>query len=320
MALAPMADVTDAAFRIIIAKHGRPDITWTEFVSADGLCSEGRDRLLIDFKYTQEERPIVAQIFGSKPENFYKSGQLIRELGFDGIDINMGCPEKSIQRQGSCAALIGNPQLAKEIIAAVKEGGGGLPVSVKTRIGLSKISLEEWLSSLLECDLAAIILHLRTRKEMSKVPAHWELMPQAVAMVKSVDESRRPLILGNGDVMNLTEAEQKIKETGADGIMLGRAIFGNPWLFNSEANSLPLEQKLAVMLEHTFLFEKLFSGIKSFDIMKKHYKAYVTGFDGAKEVRTQLMEAKSAKEILRIVLHNFPKTAEHIKNLQVQFN
>src|SRR3989338_6594520 len=160
MVLAPMANVTDAAFRTMIARNGKPDVSWTEFVSVDGLLSTGREKLLVDFWYGEDERPIVAQIFGSKPENFYKVAQLVKDLKFDGIDINMGCPEKSIQKQGSCAALIGQPKLAQEIIAATKEGGGGLPVSVKTRIGLSKITLEEWLGTLLESDLAAIILHL----------------------------------------------------------------------------------------------------------------------------------------------------------------
>ena len=299
MALAPMADVTDLAFRTIIAKYGHPDVTWTEFVSADGLCSPGKDRLMIDLQFTAAERPIVAQIFGAKPENFYKVAQMLREMNFDGIDINMGCPEKSIQKQGACAALIGNPALTKEIIQATKEGAGELPVSVKTRIGLGKIVLEEWLGTLLETDLAAITLHLRTRKEMSKVPAHWELMPEAVNMVKSIPQERRPLILGNGDVVDLAHAKQKVAETGCDGVMLGRAIFGNPWLFTGKVPTL--EEKFRVMVEHTYLFEKIFTGIKSLDLMKKHYKAYVNGFDGAKEFRMKLMEAKTASEIEQMV-------------------
>jgi len=306
-ALAPMANVTDAAFREMIAKNGRPDVTWTEFVSTDGLLSDGKEKLLVDFWYGEQERPIVAQIFGAKPENFYKAAQMIKDLKFDGIDINMGCPEKSIQKQGSCAALIGNPQLALEIIAATKEGGGGLPVSVKTRIGLGKITLDEWLATLLTVDLAAIILHLRTRKEMSKVPAHWELMPEAVAMVKVIPEYRRPLLLGNGDVMNLTEARKKCEETGCDGVMLGRGIFGNPWLFNRETpiDKILIPKRLQAMVEHTKLFEEKFSqlsiGGKAFEIMKKHYKAYVNGFDGAKELRMQLMEAETSAEVEQTV-------------------
>lgn len=316
--LAPMADVTDAAMRQVIAKYGKPDVFWTEFVSADGLCSAGKDKLLVDFLYSKEEHPIVAQIFGAKPENFFKVAQLIKELGFDGIDINMGCPERSIQKQGSCAALIGQPQLAKEIIAATKEGGGGLPVSVKTRIGLGTIILEQWLGTLLETDLAAIILHLRTRKEMSKVPAHWELMPQTVAMVKAMPEERRPILLGNGDVMTIAEAEQKVTETGIDGVMLGRAIFGNPWLFSKTQNvqNISIQEKMAVMLEHTKLFEEMFVnrpvGGKNFEIMKKHYKAYVNGFDGAKELRTKLMEAKDYKQIETLVQHFLDLSKEKV--------
>lgn len=300
MALAPMADVTDAAFRFLIAKYGKPDVCFTEFVSVEGLLSEGKNKLLVDFWYGEEQRPIVAQIFGSKPEQFEKIAKMVADLGFDGIDINMGCPEKSIQKQGSCAALIGQPKLAQEIIAATKEGGGGLPVSVKTRIGLSKITLDEWLGTLLESNLAAIILHLRTRKEMSKVPAHWELMNEAVAMVKSIPADRRPLILGNGDVMSLSEAKEKCEQTGCDGVMLGRAIFGNPWLFSGKIPSV--SEKLKVMIEHTKLFEQKFTGIKDFQIMKKHYKAYVNGFDGAKELRNKLMEqAKATSDVERIV-------------------
>lgn len=299
-ALAPMADVTDISFRTIIAKYGKPPVMWTEFVSTDGLVSPGKDKLIVDLQYTEAERPIVAQIFGSKPENFYKVAKMLFEMKFDGIDINMGCPEKSIQKQGSCAALIGQPELAKEIIQATKEGAGDLPVSVKTRIGLSKITLEEWLGHLLECDLAAITLHLRTRKEMSKVPAHWELMPQAVAMVKNISEDRRPYLLGNGDMKDLNDAEQKVKETGCDGVMLGRAIFGNPWLFKKHKPNL--KEKMDVMIEHTYLFEKLLTGYKSFDLMKKHYKAYVNNFDGAKDLRLKLFEeAKAAADVERIV-------------------
>jgi len=307
MALAPMANVTDAAFRHMIAKHGKPDVFWTEFVSTDGLMSEGREKLLVDFWFGEDEHPIVAQIFGAHPENFFQVAKMIQELGFDGIDINMGCPEKSIQKQGSCAALIGNPQLAAEIIQATKEGAGNLPVSVKTRIGLSKITLEEWLGFLLKQDLAAITLHLRTRKEMSDVPAHWELMPQAVAMVKATPANRRPLLLGNGDITTLTEAEKKCLETGCDGIMIGRGIFGNPWMFNRESpiDKIPISKRLEAMIEHTKLFEEKFSNLKiggkNFEVMRKHYKAYVNGFDGAKELRMKLMEANNAAEVESIV-------------------
>lgn len=297
--LAPMADVTDAAFRRIIAKYGKPHVIWTEFVSCDGLMSPGRERLLRDLEYTENERPIVAQIFGAKPENFQKTAELVKSLGFDGIDINMGCPEKNIQKQGSCAALIKVPELAKEIIAAAKEGAGGLPVSVKTRIGYHKNEIETWLPALLEAKPAAITLHARTKKEMSDVPARWDVIARAVEIRNR--EGSETLILGNGDVKTLADAENKVKETGVDGVMIGRGIFGNPWLFSGREDEPPLEEKFRVMLEHTFLFEEFFLGIKNFSIMKKHYKAYVEGFPGAKELRVRLMETQNAREVESIV-------------------
>ncbi|MBI4363469.1 MAG: tRNA-dihydrouridine synthase [Candidatus Doudnabacteria bacterium] len=326
MALAPMANVTDAAMRKIIAKYGKPDVMFTEFVSADGLVSKGREKLLVDFWYEEGQRPIVAQIFGSKPENIFKAAQIVRRLKFDGLDINMGCPDRAVLKQGAGGALIKNPKLAQEIIQAAKEGAGDLPVSVKTRIGFGKPVIEEWLPVLASQGLAAIIVHLRTVKEMSDVPAHWEVMPEIVDLVRGRPSEDGPLILGNGDVMSILEAEEKCKQTGCDGVMLGRAIFGNPRLFRDKdhygniesrigvrdklnsasllrdpESSSGLREKMRVMLEHTFLFEKMFKDIKNFDIMKKHYKAYVSGFDGAKELRAKLMGAKTAREVLEIV-------------------
>ncbi len=296
--LAPMADVTDAAFRRLIAKYGKPDVTYTQFVSCDGLCSVGREALLPDLWYTQSERPIVAQFFGSKPENFLKCAQLAAELGFDGIDINMGCPDKSVCKQGAGAALIKNPSLAKEIIAATKEGSNGLPVSVKTRLGDSKNIIDTWLPELLSAKPAVVIVHARTKKEMSKVPAHWDQVTRAVEIARGSGV----LIVGNGDVVDLVDARAKATETGADGIMLGRAIFGNPWCFNPEKNwdTIPLVERLTTMIEHTKLFEEILGEHKNFAIMKKHYKAYVNGFDGAKELRMELMEAKTAADVEKI--------------------
>lgn len=305
--LAPMANVTDAAFRKIIAEYGKPDVMWTEFVSADGLLSSGREKLLVDLKYTESQRPIVAQIFGSVPSNFEKVARLLVELGFDGIDINMGCPDKSVEKQGAGAACMKDPKLAQEIILATKQGAGDLPVSVKTRLGFNKMEYETWIPVLLETKLAALTLHLRTRKEMSKVAAHWELMPGIVELINHLTTPEtKPLILGNGDVMTLAEAETKVAESGCDGIMIGRGIFGNPWLFDRNRNLVPISDRMRAMLEHTRLFEKEFRDIKGFEVMKKHYKAYVTGFDGAKELRTKLMEAKDYAEVERIVLEYYP--------------
>jgi nifR3 family TIM-barrel protein len=304
--LAPMADVTDCVFRQIINKYGKPPVFWTEFVSADGLAHPvAREKLLIDLKYTPGEHPIVAQIFGGKPENIREAAKLCAELGFDGVDINMGCPEKNIQKQCACAALIKDPKLAREIIRAAKEGAGNLPVSVKTRIGYNKNEIETWVPELLAENIAVLTVHLRTKKEMSDVPAHWEVMKRIIELRDKL--APNTLILGNGDVKDLKDAKQKVLETGCDGVMLGRAIFGNPWLFAPlakgelpKAEGVKVKEKLLVMLEHTKLFEKELGQYKNFAIMKKHYKAYVNGFDGAKELRVKLMEAENATQVEQI--------------------
>ena len=302
--LAPMADVTDCVFREIINKYGKPDVFWTEFVSADGLAHPvAREKLLIDLRYDKAEHPIVAQIFGGKPDNIREAAKLCAELGFDGVDINMGCPDKSIEKQCAGSGMIKNPPLAREVIRAAIEGAGGLPVSVKTRIGYNKNEMETWLREVLSEDIAVLTVHLRTRKEMSDVPAHWDLMKRILEIRDEVNKN--VLIFGNGDVLDINDAHQKVKETGCDGIMLGRAIFGNPWLF---AGKVPtLEEKLKVMIEHTKLFEKVLSPHKNFAIMKKHYKAYVNNFEGAKELRVKLMEADNATEIENIT-NDFLKT------------
>lgn len=305
MVLAPMADVTDPAFRFIIAKYGKPDCLWTEFVSADGLFLGGYDHLIKDLKFNEIERPIIAQFFTAKPEMMEKAGKLALELGFDGVDINMGCPDRSVEKQGAGASLIKNPSLAKEIILAAKQGAGNLPVSVKTRIGYNKDETEKWIPNLLEVNPALITVHARTRKEMSLVPARWEHIKRAVdirnEMQENFKEEDKTLIFGNGDILNISDAFLKCKETGADGAMLGRAIFGNPWLFSDrEVENISIPEKLSVMIEHTKLFEKLCSH-KNFAVMKKHYKAYVNGFDGAKDLRMKLMDTKNVNEVEEIV-------------------
>jgi nifR3 family TIM-barrel protein len=302
--LAPMADVTDCAFRRIIAKHGKPDVMWTEFVSADGLAhAEGREHLLVDLAYTEKERPIVAQLFTAHPDKMREAARLIAELGFDGLDINMGCPDRSIEKQGAGAALIKTPKIAREVIRAAKQGiaeaGKDIPVSVKTRIGWSKPEMETWIPELLSEGLAALTIHARTRKELSLVPARWEFVKRAVEIRNEMKVDT--LIIGNGDVKDLSEAKARAKETGADGVMIGRGIFGNPWCFDPKKKDISIREKLEVMVEHTKLFEKLLGGKKNFALMKKHYKAYVNGFDGAKELRVKLMEAEDAKEVGKIV-------------------
>ena len=299
-ALAPMVNVTDTVFRQIIIKYGRPDVFFTEFVSCDGLCSRGRPRLLRDLHFTPQEQPIVAQIFGATPANYYETAKLIVELGFDGIDINMGCPDRGIVRQGAGASLIRHPALAKEIIEATREGvsnaGRFIPISVKTRLGFNEDELDTWMAALLSMKLPALTVHGRTKKELSLVPARWDQIGEVVKMAKGTGT----LIIGNGDVMSLAEAHEKVAQTGVDGVMMGRAIFGNPWLFNpNQPHSLV--QTLLAMVDHATLFEETWGRAKNFELMKKYFKAYATGFEGAHELRMRLMECTNAHDVGREV-------------------
>lgn len=299
MALAPMADVTDAAFRRVIAKYGKPDLMYTEFVAIDGLLSDGYDKLSKDLIYTDIERPIVAQIFGTKPENFEKVARMVADMGFDGVDINMGCPHHALVKSGTCGGLIGDIPHAKEIVEATKQGAQSgpnkIPVSLKTRIGRNKIITEEWIGGLLEAHPAAIAIHGRTVKEMSKVPAHWDEIAKAAKLCRDAGV----VSLGNGDIKDLRDAREKVSESGTDGAMLGRAIFGNPWLFSEYIPTL--QERLSVMLLHAQIYDELFTGIKPFALMRKHFGSYVGGFNGAKELRTKLMEAENSKEVEEMI-------------------
>ncbi len=303
--VAPMADVTDIAFRTMIAKYSKPngpDVMWTEFVSADGLCSGGREILKRDLEFTDIERPIVAQLFTSTPENMKKAAALCRELGFDGVSLNMGCPDKSIEKQGAGAAHIKDWKQAQKVIRAAQAGAEHLPVSVKTRIGYNKIEFMEWLPKILECNIPSLTVHLRTRKEMSKVDAHWEIMPEIVKLVRDMTgpvAEGGTLILGNGDIKSVKEGKERAKEVGCDGVMIGRGMFGTPWLFDEAAfeKGKSTEERLRILVEHTKLYEEKLGDIKSFAVMKKHYKAYVNGFDGAKELRMELMECENSEQV-----------------------
>lgn len=307
--MAPMADVTDVAFRALVAARGKPDVFWTEFVAADGLyhtreigkMKDTENPLMRDLLIGEGQHPIVAQIFSSKPEMIVYATKLVAKLGFDGVDLNMGCPDRAIEKQGAGAALVKNPTLAVELIRAAQEASS-LPVSVKTRVGYNKESLDEWLTALLSANPAAITLHLRTRKEMSLVPADWGLMQKAVSIRNRVNP--KVLLIGNGDVQDLEDAKIKIAESGCDGAMLGRAMFGNPWVFsrseNESGESRSLKEKLAALVELAYGFEKI-SPPKNFSILKKHIKAFVTGFDGAADLRARLMQAESATELEKII-------------------
>lgn len=351
LAVAPMADVTDVAFRRMLAKYsahtrvdgsrGGPDVMWTEFVSADGLMRatvEGKQKLMADLLFHNSEQPVVAQLFSSRPEYMEAAASLCRELGFSGIDINMGCPDRGIEKQGCGSAMIKTPEVAAAVIAAAKRGArtgetDGIPVSVKTRLGYGRDQVEDWIPFLLEQNLAALSVHARIRQDMSKVPARWERMQRVVELRNQI--APETLIVGNGDVLSREDGLKKIAVSGADGAMVGRALFGNPWFFHPERTipvslkALPtkgvnretlyeekntiegkeiigLRERLEVLVEHSQLFSELLS-FKNFAIMKKHYKAYVSGFAGAAELRVELMAQDDVGGVQKVVENYFQK-------------
>jgi nifR3 family TIM-barrel protein len=299
-ALAPLADVTDAAFRRTVATYGKPDVIWTEFTSAAAAGAASSDSVLPNLLYTAAERPIVAQLWGADPVIMEQAAAVVASLGFDGIDLNMGCPERTVEKRGAGAALCKHPTRAKALIRAAQRGAGTLPVSVKIRIGYDRNDIETWLPALLEEQPAAVTIHARTRQEKSAVPARWEVVARAVAIRQELGSPA--LIIGNGDVRDVAEARQKVRDTGVDGVMLGRAIFGNPWLFHPHVtrDTLPVAERLRVLVEHATLFERLLSDVKPMDCMKKHYKAYVSGWAGAEALRMRLMTTQSAADLATV--------------------
>ncbi len=299
--LAPLADVTDAAFRRVIARYGKPDVLWTEFTSAEGLAGHRYAPLWCNLLYSEAERPIVVQLWSADLGAMEYAAALVAGMGFDGIDINMGCPDRKVEKHGAGAALCRQPALAQALIRAAQRGAGTTPVSVKIRIGYDRDILDTWLPALLETQPVAITIHARTRQEKSDVPADWNAVARAVDIRRKMGSST--LLIGNGDVQDIAEAHRRAGETGVDGVMLGRAIFGNPWLFHPSVtrDQLTAAERLNVLVEHTQLFETLLGDIKSMDRMKKHYKAYLSGIADAEALCMQLMGTQSAAEVAAVV-------------------
>lgn len=293
--LAPMDDVTDTVFRQMICKTARPDVFFTEFTNVDALASKGREKVLPRLKFDNVEHPIVAQVWGLVPENFYKAARDIKEMGFDGIDINMGCPIAKVVKRGACSALINNHEMAKKIIISVKKGANGLPLSVKTRLGIDKILTSEWIGFLLKLDLDAITIHARTVKEMSKVPPHWDEIAKALQLRNKLKV--KTLIIGNGDVKDKKEGLQKARDYGADGIMIGTGIFKNVYAFDQDPNSYSLNHQLNLLLSHAKLFEKTWGKSKNFAQLRKFFKSYIYNFERANSLRIKLMGANSYKDV-----------------------
>lgn len=295
--LAPLDGVTDVVFRQMVTEMGKPDVLFTEFTMTDGFVSSGRERIMERLLLEEGQKPVVAQIWGANPEHFYQTAKALEGLGFSGIDINMGCPDRTVIRGGACSALIKNPSLAAEIIQAVKEGAGNLPVSVKTRIGFDQMQISEWIKFLLEQKLAALTVHLRTVRELSKVPAHWEYMPE----IKQLRDTIAPqtILIGNGDILSLKEIHEKYKQYGIEGFMVGRGIFANPWMFNKEIEfeNVTVMERVRLFLRHIDLYEKRWGSKKNFANLKKFAKTYLSNFPDVSSFREQLMLAKSMKEL-----------------------
>lgn len=300
--LAPMDDVTDTTFRQVVSMCGKPDIFFTEFINADGFVSGKGDLIWAQkLKFISEERPLVVQIWGCNPDKFFQASQKIKEMGFDGIDINMGCPDKKVLKSGGGGALINSPELAKEIIMATKEGAGGLPVSVKTRVGFKNIQTEEWLGFLLKFNLTALSVHSRTVVELSKVPARWEEIAKVVQIRDMLGS--QTLIIGNGDIKSYQEGLEKAKEYGADGIMIGRGVFENPWIFNPHIDfgKINIWDRVALLQKHIDLFVSTYQDKKSFLVLRKYFKIYASGFKGAKELRIKLTQTTTPQEVKELL-------------------
>lgn len=306
LVLAPMDDITDTVFREIVVRTAAPDLMMTEFASSDGFAHpQGRAsverRLLVNESEAALGIPLIAQIWGNNPDHYREMAkELVARGQFAGIDINMGCPEKGIVRRGCCGGLIKeeNWDNVAAIIAATKAGAGGLPVSVKTRIGVNRIVTEAWAAHLLHQDIAALTIHGRTVKEMSKVPAHWD----EIAKVGRLRDELAPdtVIIGNGDVENHAHAEQLAAESGADGVMIGRGVLRDIQAFAAAPAEFTPAERFRLFEQHLGLYESTWGNTKSYEPMKKFAKLYISGFPGAVDLRAKLMETHTPDEAREI--------------------
>lgn len=300
IALAPMENVTDYVFRETIARYlPKPDVMFTEFTNVEALNSDGFKKTIHRFNFSQKQKPIVAQIWGMKPENYFNVSKLVSDLGFDGLDINMGCPDKTVVKIGACSALIDNKNLAREIIMAAKEGAKKIPISIKTRIGIKKVVTEEWISFLLEQKLEALTIHGRTAKQMSNIPADWKEIEKAVKL--RADISPETMIIGNGDIKSYQEGVEKSKEYNLDGVMIARGILSNPFVFEKSKSNHSLDDVKNVLKKHLEIYQKVYGSTREYDRMKKFFKMYMNGFKNASEIRSDFMKTKSVEDALTML-------------------
>lgn len=299
-ALAPMDDVTDTVFRQVVARCKKPDVFYTEFTSCEGLLSDGKDFVNQRLKYTNKERPIVAQIWGNNPDSFYKVAQILQDLKFDGIDINMGCPHRKVLKTGCGGALILNNDLAKEIISATKKGAPKLPISVKTRLAKSTDQTLLWTSFLLEQDIDVLTIHGRTVKQLNNVPADWDEIGKIVKHKDSIKS--HTLIIGNGDIKNVKDGMNMFNKYKIDGIMIGRGIFDNIYAFDKESLVPDTKTLINLCLFHIDLYEKTWGVEKNYNILKKFFKIYIKDFSNSSKLRELLYNTNNASEAKAILL------------------
>ncbi|HDC7362942.1 TPA: tRNA-dihydrouridine synthase [Staphylococcus aureus] len=301
--LAPMEDVTDIVFRHVVSEAARPDVFFTEFTNTESFChSEGIHSVRGRLTFSEDEQPMVAHIWGDKPEQFRETSIQLAKMGFKGIDLNMGCPVANVAKKGKGSGLILRPDVAAEIIQATK--AGGLPVSVKTRLGYYEIDeWKDWLKHVFEQDIANLSIHLRTRKEMSKVDAHWEL----IEAIKNLRDEIAPntLLTINGDIPDRKTGLELAEKYGIDGVMIGRGIFHNPFAFEKEPREHTCKELLDLLRLHLSLFNKYEKDeIRQFKSLRRFFKIYVRGIRGASELRHQLMNTQSIAEA-RALLDEF---------------
>ncbi|AVQ34926.1 tRNA dihydrouridine synthase [Staphylococcus kloosii] len=293
--LAPMEDVTDIVFRHVVSEAARPDVFFTEFTNTESFCHpEGIHSVRGRLTFSEDEQPMVAHIWGDKPDHFREMSIGLADMGFKGIDLNMGCPVDNVAKKGKGSGLILRPETAAEIIQAAK--AGGLPVSVKTRLGYYEIDeWKDWLRHVFEQDIANLSIHLRTRKEMSKVDAHWEL----IEAVKKLRDEVAPdtLLTINGDIPDRQVGLELAEKYGIDGVMIGRGIFNNPFAFEKEPREHTSKELLDLLRLHLTLFNKYSKEeTRQFKSLRRFFKIYVRGIRGASELRHKLMSTETTDQ------------------------
>ena len=300
LALAPMEGVTDTVFRQVLCKIGKPDLFFTEFLNVEGFCSKGREKVIHRLDFRNIEKPVVVQLWGNVPEYYAETVEYVKTLNPDGIDINMGCSVRDVLSSGRGSALINDKVLAKEIIDVVKESAGDLPVSVKTRIGFDKIDTEGWIGFLLEQGLDMITVHGRLSREAYSTSSRWDEIAKCVKLRDDI--SPKTVILGNGDVKDIGQAKEYVGRYDVDGVMIGRAILNNPWLFSGrKPEDISKEERIEVLKKHLEIFEKDRGDMNIFNSQKKYIKAYISNFETAGELRSKLMDTRSSLEIMDIL-------------------